>query len=270
MKKRIIFNLWRFPPPLQKDWQSSGYAHSARRIPFIFTLFILHFTICGLNASAQTLQVVTKTVEKTFAADRYPKVRVWGERSDIEITPWNHNEIKAVVELTAKHPDRHTAEKDLETLHYTADKSGRAVSLRNFVVLTKNGAKPQSNLKARFTLFVPANCAVEIQNSFGKTTVKGLQTVTQLQTEFCTVELTDLRGNITARTQFGALKADNLSGTLSVVAERTDLLLQQIKGECRVRAQHGSLDIQTDKSQVKLDVETKNTELRNGTTVAKH
>jgi len=130
-----------------------------------------------------------------------------GERSDIEITPWNRNEIKAVVELTAKHPDRHTAEKDLETLHYTADNSGRTVSLHNFVVLTKNGAKPQSNLKARFTLFVPANCAVEIQNSFGKTTVKGLQTVMQLQTEFCTVELTDLRGNITARTvglRFGA------------------------------------------------------------------
>ncbi|WP_428657159.1 hypothetical protein [Runella sp.] len=250
MKERIIFNLWRFPP-------------------LIFTLLILHFTFFGSTASAQTLQVVTKTIEKTFDADRYPKVKVWGERSDIEIVTWGRNEIKATIELTAKHPDRNIAEKDLETLRYTADKSGRTVNLHNFVVLAKNGSKPQSNLKARFTLFVPANCAVEIQNNFGNIAVQGLQTIMQLQTEFCTIELSDLRGNINARTQFGALRAENLNGILSFVTERTDLLLQQIKGECRVRAQYGSLDIQTDKSQVKLDVETKNTELRNGTTAAK-
>lgn len=270
MKKRIIFNLWRFPPPFQKDRKPSGYYHYRQRLLFIFTFLILHFTFFGLHAFAQTLQVVTKTIEKTFTADRYPKVQVWGERSDIDIVSWERNEMKAVIELTAKHPDRSTAEKDLEILHYTAEKSGRTVSLHNFVVLTKNRAKPQSNLKAHFTLFVPVNCAVEIKNSFGKITVKGLQTIMQLQAEFCTVELTDLRGTLTARTQFGALKADNLSGTISFITERTDLLLQQIKGECRVRAQYGSLDIQTDKSQVKLDVETKNTELRNGTTVAKH
>ena len=271
MKKRIIFNLWRFPPPFQNEWKPSGHYHCTRRLLFIFTLLILHFTICGLDASAQTLQVVTKTVEKTFVADRYPKVMVWGERSDIEIMTWGKNEIKATIELTAKHPDRSVAEKDLEALHYTADRKGKTVSLHNFVVLAKNGTKPQSNLKARFTLFVPANCAVEIQNSFGKITLKGLQTQTmQLQTEFCTIELTDLRGILTARTQFGALRTENFNGLLSIFSERTDLLLQQIKGECRVRAQYGSLDIQTDKSQVKLDVETKNTELRNGTTVAKH
>lgn len=267
MKKRIIFNLWRFPPPLQKVWKRLG---SIRILKFIFIFCILQFTFFGSPVSAQTLQVVTKTIEKTFDADRYPKVQVWGERSDIEIVAWGRNEIRATIELTAKHPDRSIAEKDLETLRYTADKNGRTVSLHNFVVLAKNGNKPQSNLKARFTLFVPTNCAVEIQNSFGKITTKGLQTMMQLQTEFCTVELEDLRGNISARTQFGAVRAENLNGILSFVTERTDLLLQQIKGECRIRAQYGSLDIQTDKTQVKLDVETKNTELRNGTTAAKH
>jgi DUF4097 and DUF4098 domain-containing protein YvlB len=240
-----------------------------KQLLFSFILLCSHLAPSS-SALAQTLQVVTKTVEKTFEAPQYAKVQVWGERSDIEIMTWGKNEIKATIELTAKHPDRSTAEKDLEALHYTADKKGKTVNLHNFVVLAKNGTKPQSNLKARFILFVPANCAVEIQNSFGKITIKGLQTQTmQLQTEFCTIELSDLRGTLTARTQFGALRTENFNGLLSIFAERTDLVLQQIKGECRVRAQYGSLDIQTDKAQVKLDVETKNTELRNGTTAAK-
>ena len=218
---------------------------------------------------AQTLQVVTKTVEKTLEAQKIEKVQVWGERSDIEISTWNKNEIKATIELSAKHPDRKIAEKDIETLQYAIQKNAKMVSFHNFVVLTKNNTKPQSNLKARFTLFVPANCEVEIQNSFGKTVVKGFQAQTQLQTEFCVVELTNLRGKISARTQFGTIKAHDLSGKLSFISERTDLLLQQIKGECRIRAQYGSLDIQTDKTQVKFDIETNNVELRNGTTVAK-
>lgn len=268
MKKEFIFNHWKSPPP-----DLVRFHKTAQLYPFAFcraTVRLLLFALLPFCSFSQTLQVVTKTVEKTFEAPQYAKVQVWGERSDIEIMTWGKNEIKATIELTAKHPDRSVAEKDLEALHYTADKKGKTVSLHNFVVLAKNGTKPQSNLKARFTLFVPANCAVEIQNSFGKITLKGLQTQTmQLQTEFCTIELTDLRGTLTARTQFGALRTENFNGLLSIFSERTDLVLQQIKGECRVRAQYGSLDIQTDKSQVKLNVETKNTELRNGTTAAK-
>lgn len=268
MKKEFIFNHWKSPPP------DFAYFHKAvQQLPFSLcraTVRLLLFALLPFCSFGQTLQVVTKTVEKTFEASQYAKVQVWGERSDIEIMTWGKNEIKATIELTAKHPNRSTAEKDLEALHYTADKKGKTVSLHNFVVLAKNGTKPQSNLKARFTLFVPANCAVEIQNSFGKISLKGLQTQTmQLQTEFCTIELNDLRGTLTARTQFGVLRTENFNGLLSIFSERTDLILQQIKGECRVRAQYGSLDIQLDKSQVKLNVETKNTEIRNGTTAAK-
>jgi hypothetical protein len=268
MKKEFIFNHWKSPPPVFACFHKS--AHHLHFAHYRATVRTLLFALLPFCSFSQTLQVVTKTVEKTFEVPQYSKVQVWGERSDIEIMTWGKNEIKATIELTAKHPDRNVAEKDLEALHYTADKKGIKVSLHNFVVLAKNGTKPQSNLKARFTLFVPVNCAVEIQNSFGKISLKGLQTQTmQLQTEFCTIELTDLRGILTAKTQFGALRTENFNGLLSIFSERTDLVLQQIKGECRIRAQYGSLDIQTDKSQVKLDVETKNTELRNGTTAAK-
>ncbi len=213
---------------------------------------------------AQTLQVVTKSIEKTFADPKISKVQLWGERSDIDINTWQRQEIKVVIELTAKHPDRSTAEKDLEVMHYTANQSGKEVLIHNYVVVTKNQPKPLSNLKARFVVYMPPHCNIEIQNTFGKTTLKGLQAQTQLQTEFCTVELTEIRGRLGIRTQFGSLKVNDFQGTLQFVSERTDVLLDQIKGECKGKTQFGSLDIQTDKSQVKLSIETKETELRNG------
>ena len=66
---------------------------------FSFPFNILRFTLCLLPfySSAQTLQVITKTIEKTFEVPQYAKVQVWGERSDVEIMTWNKNEIKATI-----------------------------------------------------------------------------------------------------------------------------------------------------------------------------
>lgn len=92
--------------------------------PQKLTLWLLLFS---QTLVAQTLQVVTKSIEKTFADPKISKVQLWGERSDIDINTWQRQEIKVVIELTAKHPDRSTAEKDLEVMHYTANQSGKEV-----------------------------------------------------------------------------------------------------------------------------------------------
>jgi hypothetical protein len=226
---------------------------------------ILLFVIGGQGAFAQTLQVVTKTVEKTFEYQPHESLQLYAERSDIELSTWTRSDIKLIFELSAKHPDRTTAERDLEVLRYVAEKTGRVISLRNFVVLPPNRPKPQSNLKARYVLFVPVTCKVEIQNSFGKTVLRGLQKDTRLRTEFGTTEASDLKGKLTLYAHFGELKVVDFEGNLSLTTERTDVLIRAPKGECRVRAQYGSLDLQADRTQVKLDIDTKNTEIRNGT-----
>ena len=218
---------------------------------------------------AQTLQVVTKTIERTFAYKGNETLQLYAERSDIEINTWARNEVKVVIELSAKHPDRAIAEKDVEVLRYVAEKLGKVISLRNFVVLPTKSPKPESNLKARFVLLVPAACTVEIKNTFGRTTLKGLQKETRLYTEFCQAELRELKGKLALNTHFGSLQVIDFEGEINLTSERTDVVVRAIKGKGNIRTLFGSLDIQADKTVVKLDIETKNTELRNGTVANK-
>lgn len=234
------------------------------------TLFILHFTLFFSTVGlAQTLHVVTKSVERTFEYKPAESLQLYAERSDIELNTWNRSEVKVIIELTAKHPDRAVAEKDLEVLRYVAEKSGRVISLRNFVVLSPSRTKPQSNLKARYVLLVPATCQVEIQNSFGKTLLRGLQKNTRLRTEFGSTETHALKGDLTLQTHFGELKVVDFEGNLTISAERADIVVESVKGSCRVRTQYGSLLLQADRTQAKFDIETKQTEIRNSTVAKK-
>jgi hypothetical protein len=267
MKKSLVIS--------QESWVSGRGAwviiHGLRSRPYsLLCCLVFHFSLFTHHFSAaQTLHVVTKTVERTFEYKPSEIVQLYAERSDVEISTWARNEVKIVVELSARHPDRATAQKDLEVLRYVAEKSGKTIALRNFVVLPPSQTKPQSNLKTRYLLLLPATCHVEIQNSFGKTTLRGLQKDTRLRTEFCTNEIADLKGKLTLYAYFGELKVLDFEGNMNLTTDRTDVLIRAPKGNCRVRAQHGSLEVEADKTQVKLDIETKNTELKNGTVAKK-
>ena len=247
---------------LNRGWWAVVLAKPQNRklSTFHVVLFILYGSL--LSANAQMLQVVTKSVEKTFAGNKINTVQILAERADVEISTWNKNELKIVVELVAKHPDRAVATSDLESLKYVFETVGRSVYLRNFVVLPSSGGRPEANLKARYTLLLPAACAVVLQNSFGKIEIKGLEHSTEVKAEFCATILQQLKGKIALETHFGDVKAEEMDGNMSFRSDRTDWQLKDLKGRCQIRAQHGIFEINTDKTLVKMDVKTDKTTVR--------
>ena len=208
------------------------------------------------------MQVVTKSTERVFAFSETKKVQIQVERAEVDVNVWNRSEIKIMVELMAKHPDRAVASSDLENFKYATEIVGNTVYVRNYVLLPKGAAKPQANLKARYRLFLPASCTVNIQNSFGKITVEGLDKEIQLKADFCAVILQNISGKIVLDAHFGTLQAENLNGNFALNTDRSDCQLKNIKGTCRIRADYGSIDIDTDKTLVKMDVKTNQTTLK--------
>jgi hypothetical protein len=221
---------------------------------------ILHFT---LVATAQTtLQVVTKTTEKTYPSAQIEAVGFRAERADVEVMVWGKPEIKIIVELTAKHPDRATATADLESLKYGIEQIGKTLYCRNYLMVSKGATKPQANLKVRFVVLMPASCALNVQNSFGKIQIKGPSNVTTLNTDFCSTDLVNMTGKITINTHFGELRLTDIDGQITLTADHSETWLKQIKGQCDIRAQSGSIEINTDKAAMKLNLKTDKTEVR--------
>ncbi len=213
-----------------------------------------------LQLTAQTtLQVVTKSIEKTFTDA--PTLQIEAEKADIELITWDKAEIKVSIELTAKHPDRKVAAADLEMMKYVVDKIGKGVFLRNYLVIANQKLKPTSNLKAKYSIKIPHNLTVTIQNSFGKINVKGNTKSLNLKTDFCNIELNQLSGIIKLDTHYGEVIANNLIADLTIKSERSDLIINDLGGESFIVTQYGKLNINTIRNLKKLKIDAQKTEI---------
>jgi hypothetical protein len=225
------------------------------RLPALLRGIGLAFFL-SLNLSAQTtLQVLTKNIEKTF--ENAPNVQIEAEKADIEIMTWDKPEIKVSLELIAKHPDRKTAAADLDMMKYVADKIGKGVFIRNYLVIENPKLKPTSNLKAKYIIRVPNTTNLTVQNNFGKISMTGGIKTLNLKTDFCQIELNKMMGVIKLNTHYGEVVAKDIEANLSIQSERSDLIISQLSGDCSINAQYGKLNINAlkDIKQLKIDAQ---------------
>lgn len=217
------------------------YLKTIRKIPLPL---LLAWVLGGLPAYAQgKLQVATKRIEKTVSAPTVRTLYISAEKADIEIVTWDNADIAVIMELSARHPDRATATQDLSKFQYIADRNGKDYFLRNYIVLKDGESKPVSNLKARYTIHLPASCAVDLKNSFGTITLRGLTNQLNLKADFCTTNLTGLSGKGALNTTFGALSGTELAGTFTFASDHTNVRLEQIAGAVRIDAAYGNVEI---------------------------
>ncbi|MCF0070218.1 hypothetical protein LZD49_07025 [Dyadobacter sp. CY261] len=222
------------------------------------------FTWASIHAPAAAqgkLQVATKKIEKTISAPTVRTLYISAEKADIEIVTWDNADITVLMELSARHPDRATATEDLSKLQYIADRNGKDYFLRNYVVLKNGEAKPVSNLKARYTIHLPASCAVDLKNSFGTITLRGLTNQLNLKADFCTTNLTGISGKGALQTTFGELSGSELAGTFTFSSDHTNVRLEQIAGAVRIDAEYGNVEIYPTVGLTSLGIHSKKAEV---------
>ncbi|RME10076.1 MAG: hypothetical protein D6816_03715, partial [Bacteroidetes bacterium] len=124
--------------------------------------------------SQTMLQVVTKTIEKTFPYKNGYELNIEGEKAEIVVRTWDRNEVKVLLEIVAKHPDREVAKADIDKMSYSTEQHGNMIYFRNYLEKKNAGAKPASEVKAVYTITLPADCPVYLKNNFGLTQVSDL------------------------------------------------------------------------------------------------
>ena len=223
----------------------------------------LAVSILPFSVGAQTtVQVVTKKIEKTFPYRTGYDVNVEGEKAEMRVETWDRNEVHVVLELVAKHPDRAVAERDLEFMQYLADRVQRRIYLRNYVRSPEDQPKSESVFEARYHIRVPEDCPVYLKDYFGNIDVRQLTNRLKIRSEFSTVGLSDLRGDIDVNTRFGDLHGQRIEGSMIIASQRSNITLREVSGSYDIEAQYGvveifaneltSLNIRADKSNVFL------------------
>lgn len=217
-------------------------------------IFVLLFcyTICVWCQT--TLQVATKNIEKTLPYKSGYELSIEGEKADVIVQTSTSNMVKVSVEVTAKNPLLATAQQDLEQVQFDAIVQGRRVILRNYIKPYGNGKKPESSLKTKYLIYVPADCAVQLKNNFGKTNVSNLQNFVYLYTEFSQVALNNLKGKVNIDTKFGDITGKNLNGDVKINARRSNITLSELRGNYDINMSYGKANISANIDAINLSV----------------
>ena len=229
-----------------------------RKVP-LFTILVYWVVSNGFQwtQAQNVLQVATKAIEKTVAAHAIRTLHISAEKADIELIAWEKAEISIVMELSARHPDRATATTDLAKVQYIADRSGKDYFLRNYILLKEGESKPLSNLKARYTIHLPASCAIDLKNTFGTIQIKGLTNNLKLNADFCTTSLLNIKGKGLLETTFGELKGIEITGDFTFTSDHTNLRLENIGGAVKMNTLYGNVEIQPSIGLTSLAIQSK-------------
>lgn len=195
--------------------------------------------------SQTTLQVLTKTVQKTIDWKPGYSLEVNGEKANVQILPATGSQIVVKAELSAKHPRVDTARTDLEAWKLVVTKVGKIVYIRAYIGLSAKDELPSSNMKSKIQVWVPAECPVNVVNKFGSTKVENMKGQLALKGEFCNIDLQNLSGKVLINSRFGNVQARSLSGPLQLDIRRADADLTGMQNACNIQSEYGSVLLET-------------------------
>jgi len=227
----------------------------------LFVVVIFIGLLWQMPKAQVMVQVVTKKIEKTFTYREGYEVNVEGEKAEVIVESWNRAEIRITLELSARHPDKTIAERDLAAIKYLAEKVKNKIYVRNYLSEGEGQPKAEAALAARYLIYVPEECPVYLKNYFGTINVSNLFNSVKINSEFSTIGLNNIQGVMDVQTRFGDLLGTSLDGNMKLNARRSDVTLRDIRGSYDLTAQYGIMKIFGTDEILSMNIDTEKTDV---------
>ncbi|WP_080059622.1 DUF4097 family beta strand repeat-containing protein [Spirosoma aerolatum] len=215
----------------------------------------------GVNGYAQSVQVITKIIDKELPYIENQPVLLTAQKADVMIKGWARPTISVRLRLIAKHPDRATAERELAYHQYALQSVNGQVDLSNRFVIPQSVGKLKSQLKAVYEISLPAKAFLTVTNSFGDINLTNLDGNTSLTFDFGKLTLDDIRGKLTIKSDYGDIDGRGLDAMLNVKAEKAEISLQDVSGNVTLQTSFGKLTLLPSPTLDALNVDATRTDI---------
>jgi hypothetical protein len=230
---------------------------------FISSIGIMALTCWGMTPvfGQETVQVVTKKIDKTFGFDEGYELNIEGERAEVYIEASEGPGIVVQLELIARHPDEAVARRDLDHMQYLVRRVKNKIYLRNYLKVPEDAPKPESQIRAIYRIQVPPNCPVYTKNTYGLVEASSLTKSLRVNSQFSKIGLTNVAGMIDLQTRYGDIVGERLDGNISIMANRSDILLRDMRGSYDINAKYGVIDLFASEGLLDLKLEADKSEV---------
>jgi hypothetical protein len=145
--------------------------------------------------------VKKKSVNKSYNVSSSDKLNIENSFGKVEVKTWDRNEIKVDVEVEVSANTDALAQKVLDRISVSDEKSGKEISFKTSMKDINNSKGDKSSMTINYSISMPATNPLQIKNDFGATIVP------------------DLRGEVDLVSNFGSLTAGNLSNVKKIQVE---------------------------------------------------
>ena len=212
-----------------------------------------------LNVNSLTaqdkIQVVTKTITRSFVLETEESLRVEAEKATVSIRGWDQDEVKLILKLIAKHPQRAIAESELSALRYQIVAEGTLKVIKNYFRLIEGAAAIEGNLQAEYELWIPHHRKVTLSNRYGNITLSNWQATLDLTTEFGEIHLEQITGAVSLNVTYGDVTARRLSGALTGITRKSNLNLYEVGGTVSLKSNYGEINVTTNDQVKQLTID---------------
>ena len=223
---------------------------SMRSYGLIACFFALSSTI---SAQVQ-VEVMTKTIERTFDYYRSDAILIRGEKSTIQVNTWANNEVKVTLKLVAKAVSKQTALKELEYQKYILDKKRDVITISNYYEFPAK-SKLESVLISEYEIWVPVFSKMTIDNSYGNIQISDKQGEHLITNRFGNIVLENVAGKGTFSSYFGDFTAVNLDGQNELNFNKTKTAIDGLSGEISIESQLGDITIDNPGRVLRLSID---------------
>jgi hypothetical protein len=147
-----------------------------------------------------------KNINKSYPVTSKDKLSIDNSFGDVLISTWDKNEIQVNIEIETQASTDEKAQKMMEEIEVTDDRSGDLISFKTDVGKMDdhgNHSKGKNNMSFHidYTIMMPAINPLEVVNQFGK------------------IKMGDMKGMVNLTSKFGGLTAGNLDNVDDIDVE---------------------------------------------------
>ena len=195
--------------------------------------------------SQQTIQVVTKTIEKDLKCANSGSLTITGEKAEIEIHGWDKKTMHIKIQLISENKDRKIAEDELEYLRFGLNNDPSHIELSNSFIFPSRHITIHGNLKTHYEIWVPRRYIISIINKFGFINMYDLQTRTMIDAEYSNIAINKYIGYLSIKSSYSDLKANNINSDFECYADHADINLMTFGGNYHIEDKYGKIYIAT-------------------------
>jgi len=174
-----------------------------------------------------------KNYSKSYPMDGNDRLNISNQFGKVIVSTWNKNEVQVDVQIKSYSDDEHTAQKMIDNIDISDNKSGDQVSFSTSFGHGSNGSiwdlfnsqNDHHKVEVNYTIHMPAKNALSIRNKYGST------------------EIPDMDGRVSIDCAYGSFAGGSLMGADNQINVRYGSAKLENLTSADVNVSYGSLDM---------------------------